>query len=253
MRPGRPPREVAELTRLEVVGLRQGSTVLEFALAEDARPLDELDLGVEALEAYEAGVVEVAEGRTPPAPWDDGVARTLEQLTRVFDRGIDEIVVATPSADPDRVAVFRKEGRASFRVAGSAGVRERVEIEGRLLMADFAATRDEARIHRPLDPPVRCTFGPELEVTVLRLLRRYVRATGWAELDDRGRVGLLELENLEDAEIADGRSFWDLPTLDELAEEQGIEPVERLEDLVSDFWPEDEDVDEFLAAIESRD
>lgn len=61
------------------------------------------------------------------------------------------------------------------------------------------------------------------------------------------------LESLEDAELAGGRSFWDMPTLDELAEEQGIEPVERLEDLVSGFWPEDESVDDFLAAIESRD
>jgi len=120
-------------------------------------------------------------------------------------------------------------------------------------MADFAATRDEARIHRPLDPPVRCTFGPELEATVLRLLRRYVRATGWAELDDRGRVSLFELETLDDAEVSGGRSFWDLPTLDELAEEQGVEPVQRLEDLADGSWPEDESVDDFLAAIESRD
>ena len=39
----------------------------------------------------------------------------------------------------------------------------------------------------------------------------------------------------------------------EAQEEKGSEPVERLEDVVADFWPEDEDVDEFLAAIESRD
>ena len=64
---------------------------------------------------------------------------------------------------------------------------------------------------------------------------------------------MLELESLEDAELTTGRSFWDLPTLDELTEEQGIEPVHRLEDLVSGFWPEDESVDEFLAAIASRD
>ena len=150
-------------------------------------------------------------------------------------------------------AVFTKSARDEQRVAVPPGARERVEVEGRLLMADFAATRDEARIHRPLDPPVRCTFGHDLESTVLRLLRRYVRATGWAELDDQGQIRTLELESLQDAELTAGRWFWDLATLDELAEEQGIEPVERLEDLVSAFWPEDESVDEFLAAIELRD
>jgi hypothetical protein len=36
-------------------------------------------------------------------------------------------------------------------------------------------------------------------------------------------------------------------------QEQGVEPVERLEDLVAGFWPEHESVDEFLAAIESSD
>lgn len=51
VRPGRPPRDVADLTRLEVAGLREGSTLLEFELAEDARPLDELDLGVQTLGA----------------------------------------------------------------------------------------------------------------------------------------------------------------------------------------------------------
>lgn len=253
VRPGRLPREVADLTRLEVVGLREGSTVLAFALAEHERPLDELDLGVAALDAFAAGVVAVAAGRTPSDPWDEGVTRALDHLIRVLDKGVDEIVVASVGAPRARRAVFTESIREAPLLAPRRGDRERLEIEGRLLMADFAATRDEARIHRPLDPPVRCTFGRELEATVLRLLRRYVRATGWAELDDQGRVRVLELESLADAELADGKSFWDLPTLEELADEQGVEPVGSLEDLVAGFWPEDESVDDFLAAIESRD
>ena len=253
VRRGRTPREVADLTRLEIVGLREGSTVLAFDLAEHERPLDELDLGVEALEAFEAGITSVASGGAPPVPWDEGVMRAVAHLTRVLDKGIDEIMVGRPGAVAGQRAVFTKSARDEQRVAVPPGTRERVEVEGRLLMADFAATRDEARIHRPLDPPVRCTFGHDLESTVLRLLRRYVRATGWAELDDQGQIRALKLESLQDAELTAGRSFWDLATLDELAEEQGIEPVERLEDLVSAFWPEDESVDEFLAAIESRD
>jgi len=33
-----------------------------------------------------------------------------------------------------------------------------------------------------------------------------------------------------------------------LAREQGVKPVERFEDLLGDFWPEDESVDDFLEA-----
>ena len=120
-------------------------------------------------------------------------------------------------------------------------------------MADFSAARDQARIHRPIDPPVRCTFAPELEEVVARLLRRYVRAVGEAELDESGRIRVLHLESLEDAEATPGQSFWELPTLDELADAQDVAPVERIEDLVADFWPEDESVDDFLAAIEKKD
>lgn len=253
VRRGRAPREIADLTRLEVVGLHEGSTVLELGLAELERPLDELDLGGEALRVLEAGLRAVASGEDLPDPWGRGVSQAVDRVLSVLDKGVDEIVVGRPGARPDEQAVFTRSTREERRAAVPPGARERVVVEGRLLMADFAATRDEARIHRPLDAPVRCTFGPELEGAVLRLLKRYVRAEGWGELDDQSRIRTLELESLEDAELTTGRAFWDLPTLDELAEEQGIEPVERLEDLADGTWPEDESVDDFLAAIESRD
>ncbi|MCC6446121.1 MAG: hypothetical protein IT210_22045 [Armatimonadetes bacterium] len=42
------------------------------------------------------------------------------------------------------------------------------------------------------------------------------------------------------------RDFKDFETL---AKEQGVKPVQRFEDLLGDFWPEDEDIEEFLATI----
>ena len=41
--------------------------------------------------------------------------------------------------------------------------------------------------------------------------------------------------------------------LDELAAQQGVKPVARFEDLLGDFWPEDERIEDFLAWLdESR-
>ena len=37
--------------------------------------------------------------------------------------------------------------------------------------------------------------------------------------------------------------------LDELAREQGVGVVKNFEDLLGDFWPEDESVDDFLDAV----
>ena len=45
-------------------------------------------------------------------------------------------------------------------------------------------------------------------------------------------------------------SFNALPRLEELAREQGVSPVASFNDLLGDFWPEDESIEDFLAARE---
>jgi len=40
--------------------------------------------------------------------------------------------------------------------------------------------------------------------------------------------------------------FWRAKTVEELASEQGVKPVENPNDLLGDFWPEDESIDDFL-------
>jgi hypothetical protein len=44
--------------------------------------------------------------------------------------------------------------------------------------------------------------------------------------------------------------FYHPKSIEELAEEQGVRPVEDFESLLGDFWPEDESVDDFLAERE---
>ena len=44
-------------------------------------------------------------------------------------------------------------------------------------------------------------------------------------------------------------SFNVLPDLNALAEAQGVRPIEDVDDLVADFWPEDESIDEFIATV----
>ena len=49
--------------------------------------------------------------------------------------------------------------------------------------------------------------------------------------------------------------FWQAKSLDELAEEQGVRPVERMEDVFgrgASLWDSDEEFEEFLAGIEER-
>ncbi len=43
--------------------------------------------------------------------------------------------------------------------------------------------------------------------------------------------------------------FFDDPTLDELAQAQGIKIIRDISELHADFWPTDESVDDFLDAV----
>lgn len=250
VRRGRRPTEIADLTRLELIGVREGSTVLELRLAEQTRPLlDELDPGITALDSLAEGLAAVEAETRPPDLWDAGVSDAVGRLSRLFERGVDGLVFEHVGRERRSASFTRQTATRLVPAALEAAEGRRVEIEGRLLMADFATSRERVRIHRPGAAPVTCTFLPALETVVLRLLRRYVRATGTATMAG-GALREILLDSIEDAEPGPGRTFWDLPTLDELAAEQG---VERVEDFVAGFWPEDESVDDFLAAIESRD
>ncbi len=46
-----------------------------------------------------------------------------------------------------------------------------------------------------------------------------------------------------------GGFFEGARSIEELAREQGVEPVTDFESLAGDFWPEDESADEFIAAV----
>lgn len=53
----------------------------------------------------------------------------------------------------------------------------------------------------------------------------------------------------EDTEQSALYAFDALPELDTLADAQGVAPIEDIEQLVADFWPEDETIEEFMATL----
>jgi hypothetical protein len=42
---------------------------------------------------------------------------------------------------------------------------------------------------------------------------------------------------------------YDAPDLDALAEAQDVEPIGDIDELIADFWPEDERVEDFMATV----
>jgi len=62
-------------------------------------------------------------------------------------------------------------------------------------------------------------------------------------------------EDREDVVTMRGRDFSKLlpgtrsPSVEELARQQGVRPVESVEDMQADLWDSDEELEEFLADV----
>jgi len=256
-RRGRPPADIARLTRLELVGFHRGSAVLELGLADEARPLADLDPGLGVLDAFQGGLHSLAEERELPAGWDAGVLVATKELLAVLGRGIDVVAVERPGVPAPPVRLTREvRDRIAVRLVAPIA-QDRVTVEGRLLMADFDETKNRCRVHPPVGAPVLCVFTEAHREVVRELVTEYVRVTGRAELDETTQtIRLLEIVDIDPVEPPSGldaSAFWRESTIDEIAEEQGVTPASRIEELTADLWESEDDLEDFLAAIyESR-
>lgn len=48
---------------------------------------------------------------------------------------------------------------------------------------------------------------------------------------------------------SDALDFWEDRTLEEMAHAQGVTPIQSIEELSADFWPETESLDEFITTV----
>jgi len=134
-------------------------------------------------------------------------------------------------------------------------------VEGRLLMADFRYRAERCRIHPPLGEPINCKFPESLEDAVYENLRGYVRLSGETQEDSTtGRIVSINVVDIEplavkeegkEFETITAEQFWTERSLEQLAVEQEVNPVRRLEDVLgkgADLWKDDEDFAAFLTA-----
>ena len=112
-------------------------------------------------------------------------------------------------------------------------------------------------------PSVLCTFGEDMVDAVHEFLRRNVRVTGEATVEpdsDRIRsIAIADIEPVTEGEDAfegvTAEEFWQEKDLDQLAEEQDVHPLGRLEDVLgrgASLWDDDGGFDEFLGGIYQR-
>ncbi|MEU4163365.1 hypothetical protein [Actinoplanes sp. NPDC026670] len=237
-RPGRRPREIVDAVRLDFVGFQPGSAVLQVARTGQLS-LDDL-LG-SSLDALEAGINSLhSDPTTLPSHFTPQVINGIRDLTG----GI------SPS-NVTRIE-FRRGGAVRFtidealqravRSVQPESLRQPVTVVGRLHMGDFSPAGLRCRVDTYAGS-VLCGFTLDLRDAVLDAMDQMVMAEGDGEFDPNGTsVHVLHLRRIDVLDSARPRS------LEQLARDQGIRPLESLDELSG---PPIDDFEGFLAAVRS--
>ncbi|GAB3809877.1 hypothetical protein GCM10027605_46480 [Micromonospora zhanjiangensis] len=237
--PGRRPREIVDAVRLDFVGFRAGSAVLDIArtgqLSLDEGLLDQ------ALTALEEGTNSLRERPDVLPPYfGPQVLNQLRSLTGgISARNVTRVELW--QKDRARFVIDEALQRAVRRTSFEKIAQESTVV-GRLHMGDFSPATLRCRIDTYAGS-ILCDFDSDLRDAVLDAMDEVVMAEGVAELEPNGAtIHILHLSSLRRIDSVTPKSLADL------ARAQGVGPVRSIDELRG--LPVGE-MDDFLAALRS--
>ncbi len=241
---------------LELVGVKSGSTVLEFGFAKPQLPLAGMEphaLGALAIAEIGASIRSLEKGNKREI--DPAVLKSLYELGGILEtKRVTSIGWIATGCGGNRKRVVGEitplvRERAALRLSSPRFTRR--HVDGVLDMADFRPQDHKCRIGPAIGPAVTCTFPVELADQVQQLLRQTVRACGEARLaHSSDRIETLAIEQLAPIpSLTSGdENFVQDSSLSRLAEVQGVKRLTSVRRL-SGAIPGDADVDSFLEDI----
>jgi hypothetical protein len=261
-KPGLRPGPVATLVKdectLELFSVGRGSAVMSFAGPEQKhQPQSDLDLDIQQLGEvavrHVVTALRAARGKAPLV-MDAGVKRTFQEMGKLLNNGVSQIEWTVPGIRGQRprlTAVFDDAVRARIEGNGRSHTSKPVEIDGRLEMADFKIGDFKCIIHTPDGQRVTCSFEADIEEDVYIALRHVARVTGTATINvktKRTEHIALSSAKVLDPFLGNADEFFAPLSIEQLTKAQGVDPTFDLR-AINNAWPEDEDVEAFLAAI----
>jgi hypothetical protein len=262
-RQGRKKTEIEELCELFVVGWKPGSAIAEVELAEPPAQMSLFGyIGEESLKAFLNGLLRIKDEpietlQMVPTGFDPGVLQTCDFLGRVLDHGVDLVTFQPVRVDALAPVTFDRHLREKLRgLLGKPLDQRQVEKVGRLEVLDGHCGL-QGRLWEADGTKWLCIFKPEHLELLPDIWLRTVKVIGEAVIEpNKERVlNVMSVVSLEE-EIAEGTlggeaerlPFWTSLTLEELAELQGVQPADDV-DQISALWPVDDDPDRMLAHI----
>jgi len=240
---------------LELVGIKKGSTRLEFGLVKPQLPLiPDAEFGVEVIKELTGTINSLGNGNRKVV--DPGVLQGLYGFNTVVDpKRISSIEITNRriGRQPALKATINQivTERVAARMSGPRT--STVHIDGVLDMADFKIKDLKCRIDPPIGTSITCLFDPDLADQVYSLLRQPVRVDGMATLQPyTDRIESVHIEEIQKlpALFMGERNFFSAQTIQQLATAQKVKPMKDISILRGGF-PKDEDVDDFLGEIYS--
>jgi hypothetical protein len=257
IRKGPRQKSIREEIELDLVEVTHGSpaTVLKFERSLDQQAIEGIDLGLEIIEKTLSGLQQVQRSDDElPAGFDPGVLMAWRDLGTLFEKGVDTISFSLNHRPQPMESTYDAAGfhRIQERIRGpQINIRT---IEGRLLMADFKEHGTRCRIHPSIGDPVLCLFDENRKEEVLDNILRYVKVVGEAKEDPfTGKISTIvlhDIQRLEDREeeradlLPQGTplptDFWQSLSIEELAQAQGVKPIDDIT-LLFGTWPGEPD------------
>lgn len=259
---GRKKKDIEDLCALYLVSWDEGSAIAGFDFAETPQITLFGNLGEQSLEVFLAGLAELsgegdaAASASVPTAFDLGVLETCEAYGNLLDHGIDRISFSAPRSATPRAVAYTAQTREAIRTvlrrpleAGRTAKVGRLEVlnghdavTGRLWEAD--GTR------------WTCHFKSEHLDVLPDAWLKTVTVVGEATLDEKSRTGAIAVDAIllqeglppDLTEGAREGLFWTSASLEDLATDQDVGPLARLDDLAGE-WPTDDLPDDPLADL----
>lgn len=263
---GTKPQTLGDLLDLDLVEITHGSpsTLLRFAKSpKTIFPESEffpIESALQKLEQTQTA------GSAMLADDDKGLLLAWRDVGRLFRKGIDSITFHLHPLHHRPEVLKVHYTPAGFHVLEQLLHPPSVQItqiEGRLLMADFQEGGLRLRLHPPFGKPVICLFDEEQKKEVLENLLRHVRVIGEALTNpvtgQITRIRIRDIEPLDDfhdvlesisSSALELDDFWKTRTLEELAHQQGVSPVDDIRKLYG-TWPgePEDDFENFIQQL----
>jgi hypothetical protein len=251
--PGPTSGEIQDECTLELVGIKDGSTILEFDLAKPQLHLAFKEhFGAKVLAEVATTIQSL--GKRKMEPVDPGLLLSLYSLSGIVEnKGIQGIRWITPQSNgykPTSVPITRNvREKAAARL--SRPQKATVQVDGILDMADFKEEEFKCRIDPPIGISITCVFDRNQANDIYNLLRSPVRAYGEATLkpytDRIDSIHIDRITPLPSLHLGEG-NFFSNPSIGDLATMQKIKPLKDMATLAGGL-PDDEDIDELVEGI----